>query len=66
MGPLGKWCLTKGKARGRVFLVIERHFGRTRVTRLSIFEDDGHTRRENEHKLIQRGRTFALLLHMCG
>ena len=29
---------------------LERLFGHTRVTHLSIFGADGHTRRENEHK----------------
>ena len=29
---------------------LERLFGHTRVTPLSIFGADGHTRRENEHK----------------
>ena len=40
------------------------HFGHSRVTHLSIFGADGHTRRENEHKWMQRSRTVAFLLHI--
>ena len=48
--PPGKWCLVRGKLGFVCVLAIERHFGHSRVTHLSIFEDVGHTRRENEHK----------------
>ena len=49
----------EGKTRVRVFLVIEMHFGHSRVTHLSSFEDVG------PHSDGKRAQVNATRPHVC-
>ena len=51
-------------ARRMAFLGFGWLFGHIRLPHGSMFGDDGYTRREKEHKLMQQDRTFGFGIHV--